>query len=242
VPSYKTHRLEPDSRLAGDDEEEVPDELGPQITAIAQILDAIGVPRLGERGFEADDILGSLVAQHEIECDVVTGDRDLFQLVSDAGQTRVISITKGVRNLEIVDDTFLLDKYGVAGHQYADFATLRGDSSDGLPGVRGIGEKTASQLISTWGSLDGLLAAYEREDELLKPAVVKKLTDSLDMIEPASKVVQVRSDSTVTTGLRAPNSLADESGLTELVRQWGIKRQVNQLLAALGLPELDSVD
>ena len=242
VPSYKTHRLEPDSRLAGEDEEEVPDELGPQITAIAQILDAIGLPRLGERGFEADDILGSLVAQHEIECDVVTGDRDLFQLVSDAGQTRVISITKGVRNLEIVDDTFLLEKYGVAGHQYADFATLRGDSSDGLPGVRGIGEKTASQLISTWGSLDALMAAFEREDELLKPAVVKKLAASIDMIEPASKVVHVRSDSTVTTKLEAPSSIADERELLDLVGQWGIKRQVNQLLSALGLPVLDSVD
>jgi len=242
VPSYKTHRLEPDSRLAGEDEEEVPDELGPQITAIAQILDAIGLPRLGERGFEADDILGSLVAQHEIESDVVTGDRDLFQLVSDTGQTRVISITKGVRNLEIVDDAFLLEKYGVAGHQYADFATLRGDSSDGLPGVRGIGEKTASQLISTWGSLDALMAAFEREDELLKPAVVNKLAASIDMIEPASKVVHVRSDSTVTTKLAAPSSIADEQELLDLVGQWGIKRQVNQLLSALGLPVLDSVD
>ena len=242
VPSYKTHRLEPDSRLAGEDEEVVPDELGPQITAIAQILDAIGLPRLGERGFEADDILGSLVAQHEIECDVVTGDRDLFQLVSDTGQTRVISITKGVRNLEIVDDAFLLEKYGVAGHQYADFATLRGDSSDGLPGVRGIGEKTASQLISTWGSLDALMAAFEREDELLKPAVVNKLAASIDMIEPASKVVHVRSDSTVTTKLEAPSSIADEQELLDLVGQWGIKRQVNQLLSALGLPVLDSVD
>jgi 5'-3' exonuclease len=113
IPSYKTHRLEPDPRFAGTQEESVPDELSPQITAIAQILDAIGVPRLGESGFEADDILGSLIAQYEHPADVVTGDRDLFQLVSDTGNTRVLSITKGIRNLAIVDDAYLMEKYGI---------------------------------------------------------------------------------------------------------------------------------
>mgnify|MGYP006279089895 FL=1 len=241
VPSYKTHRLEPDSRLTGEDEEEVPDDLGPQITAIAQILDSIGAPRLGEPGFEADDILGSLVAQHDFECDVVTGDRDLFQLVSDAGGTRVISITKGVRNLEIVDDAYLIEKYGVAGHQYADFATLRGDASDGLPGVKGIGVKTAADLIATWGTIDHLLDAIEREDELIRPAVARKLLESHATIIPTRTVVQVRTDATVTKKLSQPKTISNPKQLCELVEYWGVKRHVNQLLNALALPNLDSV-
>ena len=242
VPTYKTHRLEVDSRLVGDEQEEVPDDLGPQISAIASILDAIGVPRLGEIGFEADDILGSLVAQHDLECDVVTGDRDLFQLVSDSGATRVISITKGIRNLQIVDDAYLIEKYGVAGHQYADFATLRGDASDGLPGVKGIGEKTASQLISSWGSLDAVLQALADNDASIRRSVAQKLLDSADMIEPARQVVRVRTDATVTTQLNQISGIANPSELLALVDEWGVKRQVNQLLSALGLPDLDSVD
>ena len=241
VPSYKTHRLETDSRLVGEGGEEVPDDLGPQIDAIAKILDAIGVPRLGEIGFEADDILGSLVAQHEIECDIVTGDRDLFQLVSDVGQTRVISITKGVRNLQIVDDTFLKEKYGIAGHQYADFATLRGDASDGLPGVKGVGEKTASELIGTWGSLDHFLEALANADESIRPAIAKKFEAAKDTIGPARAVVKVRTDATVTNVIHRAEQIADIEQLNGLVAEWGIKRHVNQLLSALGLPDLDSV-
>ena len=242
IPSYKTHRLEPDARLTGEAEEEVPDDLGPQIEAIAQILDAIGLPRLGEVGFEADDILGSLVAQHDIACDIVTGDRDLFQLVSDVGQTRVISITKGVRNLQIVDDAFLVEKYGIAGHQYADFATLRGDASDGLPGVRGIGEKTASSLISTWGNLDQLLEALRQGDASISAGVVRKFAEAQDSIEPARQVVRVRTDATVTGRVESPTGIANVDVLSECVAHWGVKRQVNQLLSVLGLPNLDSVE
>ena len=242
IPSYKTHRLEPDARLTGEAEEEVPDDLGPQIDAIAQILDAIGLPRLGEIGFEADDILGSLVAQHDIACDIVTGDRDLFQLVSDVGQTRVISITKGVRNLQIVDDAFLVEKYGIAGHQYADFATLRGDASDGLPGVRGIGEKTASSLISTWGNLDQLLEALQQGDASISAGVARKFAEAQDSIEPARQVVRVRTDATVTGRVESPTGIANVDVLSECVAHWGVKRQVNQLLSVLGLPNLDSVE
>ena len=205
-------------------------------------MDAIGLPRLGEIGFEADDILGSLVAQHDIACDIVTGDRDLFQLVSDVGQTRVISITKGVRNLQIVDDAFLVEKYGIAGHQYADFATLRGDASDGLPGVRGIGEKTASSLISTWGNLDQLLEALQQGDASISAGVARKFAEAQDSIEPARQVVRVRTDATVTGRVESPTGIANVDVLSECVAHWGVKRQVNQLLSVLGLPNLDSVE
>lgn len=241
IPTYKTHRLEPDARLVDSAQEQVPDDLSPQITAIAQVLDAIGVPRLGEIGFEADDILGSLIAQHDHPADIVTGDRDLFQLVSDTGQTRVLSITKGIKNLAIVDDSYLIEKYGVSGSQYADFAALRGDASDGLPGVRGIGEKTASTLISQWESIAKLMQAVIEENELVATGARKKLLEHIDELAGMQKVVQVRTDATVTRKLKSVGKVKDLAALQELATEWGITRQINALLKALNLEQLDSV-
>lgn len=85
---------------------------------------------------------------------MITGDRDLFQLVDDARGVRVLSVVKGVRNHERVTDEWLEAKYGINGAGYADFATLRGDASDGLPGVAGVGEKTAARLIADYGDLE----------------------------------------------------------------------------------------
>ena len=242
IPSYKTHRLEPDSRVVGTQEEAVPDDLSPQISAIAQILDAIGLPRLGEIGFEADDILGSLIAQYDHPADVVTGDRDLFQLVCDTGDTRVLSITKGIRNLAIVDDAYLLEKYGVTGAQYADFAALRGDASDGLPGVKGIGEKTASALIAEWESIENLMAAVTHGDEQLGNSARTKLLAHADDLESMQKVVRVRTDAKVTRKLAPYSNVKDAKALADLASQWGITRQVNALLTALNLELLDSVN
>ncbi|MBU6347168.1 MAG: 5'-3' exonuclease [Actinomycetales bacterium] len=241
IPSYKTHRLEPDARISGSGDEEVPDDLSPQIDAIAQILDAIGLPRLGEEGFEADDILGSLVSQHDYPVDIVTGDKDLFQLVSDAAGSRVISISKGMRNLEIVDDSYLLEKFGVTGSQYADFATIRGDASDGLPGVKGIGIKGASELISTHNSLDELIAKVSETPESFSASQLRKLTEHLSELPNMAKVVRVRTDATVTRSLHPVTQIADLNSLDELAKQWGIARQVNSLLSALNLPKLDTV-
>lgn len=242
IPSYKTHRLEPDERIVGALEEDVPDDLSPQITAIAQILDAIGVPRLGENGFEADDILGSLVAQYDYEVDVVTGDRDLFQLVSDTRRTRVLSITKGLKNLAIVNDAYLVEKYGVAGYQYADFAALRGDASDGLPGVKGIGEKTASALIGQWESIEKLMEAVRAENEKVPASAQKKLLAQAHELPNMQKVVRVRTDAQVTRKLMPNTTIKDGKALADLASYWGITRQVNALLKALNLGQLDSVN
>ena len=241
IPSYKTHRLEPDARIVGTVEEDIPDDLSPQITAIAQILDAIGVPRLGEVGFEADDILGSLVAQYDHPADIVTGDRDLFQLVSNAAQTRVLSITKGIKNLAIVDDEYLVEKYGVAGSQYADFAALRGDASDGLPGVKGIGEKTASSLIARWESIEKLMDAVHADNEEVAGSARTKLMAHAHELANIQKVVRVRTDAKVTRKLIPYANVKDAEVLSDLATEWGITRQVNALLKALNLAQLDSV-
>lgn len=232
VPTYKTHRLETVDEQ-GVSVEEVPDALSPQVEAIAGILDAIGLPRIGEIGFEADDILGSLVDQYGIPADVVTGDRDLFQLVDDGANVRVISITKGVKKLEVFDDQALVDKYGIAGHHYADFSLLRGDASDGLPGVKGIGEKTAAKLISEHKSVLVLLDATGDETSSLAPAVRKNLIASSDYIHAAAQVVRTRTDASLPAIAVLPKAVRSPEVLAQLVEQWGIDRHVNRLLKTM---------
>ena len=171
IPSYKAHRVANPRTGA----ETVPELLSPQIPVIIEALELLGIARAGAAGFEADDVIGTLTAR-ELECgggnvDVVTGDRDLFQLANDAGQVRVLYVGKGVRNLEVVDEAWLAGKYGVlSGQGYADLAVLRGDPSDGLPGVAGIGEKTAVGLLSRFGDLAGVRAAALEPPLDLSPA------------------------------------------------------------------------
>lgn len=231
VPTYKTHRVED----ANAGTEEVPDLLSPQIGAISDILDAIGLARIGARGHEADDILGSLVHQRSGPMDVITGDRDLFQLVNDDDDVRVISITKGMKNLEHIDDAFLLNKYGVKGRQYVDFATLRGDASDGLPGVKGVGEKTASSLVAQFGTLSQIVDAARNDHADIKSGVKQKLIEHDDYIKKAQQVVTVRKDAKLPANLTVPAKLKKPSDLEFLVTDWGVERQVGKLLKSLGI-------
>ena len=114
---------------------------------------------MGAAEHEADDVIGALATAADSPVDIVTGDRDLFQLIDDARGIRIVYTARGMSNLEIVDDAAVVSRYGVRAAQYADFAVLRGDPSDGLPGVAGIGEKSAASLLSAHGSLDGIRAA-----------------------------------------------------------------------------------
>ncbi len=234
VPSYKLHRVDeevsdqPDAAF-----EVIPDALSPQIGAISLILDAIGLPRLGQQGHEADDVLGALVAKSADGCDVVTGDRDLFQLVSE--RNRVISITKGVRNLEVVDDAYLINRYGITGAQYADFSMLRGDPADGLPGVKGIGEKTAAKLINEHVDINGLIAAAKDDSTALAPAVRRNILESQNYMKAAGKVVRLKTTARLPKSLLLPKVVKDPESLALLASAWGAEKHVARLLKTLDI-------
>ena len=151
-------------RVGRGDQEQVPDPLVPQVAIIEDVLAALGVPTIGVDGYEADDVIGTIATHSPRAVDVVTGDRDLFQLVDDARAVRILYIARGVGRHEVVDEAFVTGKYAIPGRAYADFATLRGDPSDGLPGVAGVGEKTAAALVTKYGSLEGILAALDSGD------------------------------------------------------------------------------
>jgi 5'-3' exonuclease len=223
IPSYKEHRVA--ARVAGEpDMEEVPNLLVAQIPLIRRVLDAFGIVIVGAPHHEADDVIGSLVAQATGPVDVVTGDRDLFQLVDDARDVRVIYTARGMSKLEVLTEDVILTKYGVSAHQYADFAALRGDTSDGLPGVAGIGEKTAAGLLGTFGNLDAIVSAAAQRGAGLSESVRAKILTASDYLRVAPTVVEVvrtldlpKPDSLIrplsADGLAAARGIAADLGL-----------------------------
>ena len=234
IPTYKTHRLLDGSLEA----EQTPDDLAPQVPAIRDALASLGIVRLGADGYEADDVIGTLTARHKgtMAVDVVTGDRDLFQLVDDAAKVRVVYTARGgVRDPDLVDEAFLRTKYAVAsGAAYADMAVLRGDTSDGLPGVAGIGEKTAAKLIERYGSLEALRAAVANGDPEIKGAQRTRLEAGEAYLNVAPKVVEVAPDAPVDdVDMRLPAEVADPVLLSRLASELGVTSSLNRVLAAL---------
>ncbi|HTL42426.1 MAG TPA: 5'-3' exonuclease [Pseudolysinimonas sp.] len=228
IPSYKTHRV---SELVevGPDVEVIPDPLSVQVPVIRAALDALGIPVVGAAEHEADDVIGTLATGGE-HVDIVTGDRDLFQLIDDSRDVRVIYTGRGMSKLEILTDDALIAKYGVHPRQYADFAAMRGDASDGLPGVAGIGEKSAAALLSQFGDLDGILAAVDDPDSALTAAQRAKFVAAADYLAVAPRVVQVVPDLDLPPlAFREPDREAAE----KLATEWGLTTSMERVLAAL---------
>lgn len=236
IPSYKTHRLSDPVSGA----EQVAPELVAQVPVIVEVLAALGIARIGVAGHEADDVIGTLATRHagghEGWVDVVTGDRDLFQLIDDAAGVRVLYVGRGVRKLEVVDQARLRDRYGVgSGDAYADLAVLRGDPSDGLPGVAGIGEKTAAGLLARYGSLSALLAGVQDLRCDLSPGVRARLSDAAEYLAVAPGVVRVVRDLPIPpVDLDLPRTPADPRALAGLSRRWGLDSPLARLVDVLG--------
>ena len=233
IPSYKAHRVAQETPV-GPDEEEIPDTLSPQVPIIEAVLAALGIARVGAEGYEADDVIGTLAGRAKGPVDIVTGDRDLFQLVDDARGVRVLYPRKGVGDCDLVDEELIREKYGVRADRYADFAALRGDASDGLPGVKGIGEKTAAQLITEYGDLAGVRAAAADRASKLTPAKRRGILEAAEYLDVAPKVVRVAGDVPLPEFDPAlPTDPADPELLQALVARWGLGGAVGRVLATL---------
>lgn len=234
IPTYKAHRVAVETGAGVPDEEETPDTLAPQVPVIADVLDTLGIARVGAEGYEADDVIGTLTGRAAGPVDIVTGDRDLYQLVDDARGVRVLYPLKGVGTLQLTDEAWLREKYGVDGPGYVDLALLRGDPSDGLPGVPGIGEKTAAKLLDAFGDLAGIMAAVDDPAAKLTPSQRKRLDEARAYVAVAPKVVRVAGDVPLPDFDPAlPAGPRDPAALDALVTRWGLGGAVGRLLDVL---------
>nr|WP_181311357.1 5'-3' exonuclease [Nocardioides campestrisoli] len=233
LPTYKAHRVVTE-RQEQPDVEEVPDPLERQVPIIREVLAALGIPVVGAAEHEADDVIGTLATDAGMPVDIVTGDRDLFQLIDDDAEVRVLYTARGVGKHERVTDQVILDKYAVRAAQYADFAVLRGDTSDGLPGVAGVGEKTAATLLGRFGDVDAIVAAAQDPDSDLAPGPRRKIKDAAAYLEVAPTVVRVVRDldlGEVDTTL--PTTPVDHEQCLALAARWNLEGAMARLVTAL---------
>lgn len=238
VPSYKTHRVEEELSDAPD-VEQTPDTLSPQIDLIHEVLTELGLEPIGAEGYEADDVLGTMA--HHLSSsklpldalDVVTGDRDLFQLVDDARNIRVIYTARGVSNYDLVTESWVTNKYGIPGRSYGSFAALRGDTSDGLPGVPGIGEKTAAKIVNDFPTLDLLRNAIDDDGAPLAAPVRAKLKAARQYLAVIDPVVFVAKDCDIDLAGVLSRPSANLASLERLGKQWGVGTSIKRVLAAL---------
>jgi 5'-3' exonuclease len=237
LPTYKAHRVEY-TVGHGVDVEQTPDPLEAQVPVILDVLEALGLAVVGADGYEADDVIGTLAeraAKAGMPADIVTGDRDLFQLVDDAHSVRVLYTARGVGRHEVVDEASVVRRYAVLPEQYADFATMRGDTSDGLPGVSGVGEKTAASLLRTYGDLDSIVAAAADAAGTMSAGVRGKLLAAADYLAVAPRVVAVARDLDLgDPDLRLPDPAPREpERFAQLRDRWGLGGSADRALDAL---------
>lgn len=229
LPSYKAHRV------AADGGDQTPDALALQVPVIEEVLDAMGIARVGVAGYEADDVIGTLAGTAGCAVDIVTGDRDLFQLVRDDQPVRIIYTARGVGSATPWDEAAVTAKYGIPGRRYAEFATLRGDPSDGLPGVPGIGEKTAAALVSKFASVEELVAAAASGNDAGFPAGARaKVLAATDYLAVSPVVVRVARDVPMPDyDDRLRREPRDPHRLVALSDRWGLDSSLNRVLAAI---------
>ena len=230
LDTYKTHRLADGS----DSAEATPELLKPQVPLIAEALGLLGIRVVGSPACEADDVIGTITASWDGPVDIVTGDRDLFQLVDDARDVRVLYTARGVAKHDLVDAAWIRAKYGIEPQQYIDFAVMRGDPSDGIAGVAGIGDKTAAALLDAYGNLDRIQSAAKDESSDLKPRVRANLLAASEYICLARQVVTVRPDAfTLDTYTRTPLTDRQSADFEAFGTTWGLGGVVGRALTAL---------
>lgn len=216
-----------------------PEGLPAQFEMLRELLGAMGFPQAEAPGWEAEDAIGTLCEQADRNdrADIVTGDRDLIQLVHDPA-VRVLFTVKGVSELRVLDEAGVQERFGVPASRYVEFAILRGDPSDALPGVQGVGEKTARALVNEYPTLDALIEDAEaprRTGRLLQrsPGLCGKIRGAVDYLAAMREVVPIRRD----LALRTWRSDRDDELADELADRYRLGGPLGRLRRALeGLP------
>ena len=228
-PDYKSNRV------LEDGEEEEPDLLTPQIPIITDFFDALGIPLIGADDYEADDVIATLSRTETGPVRIVTGDRDLFQLVDDDKDVKIAYLAKGISAHDLVDTKWISMKYQIPGERYGFFSMIRGDASDGLPGIRGIGEKGAAAIAQEFSSMIELIDAAKSSDSRLKPIHQKKILEDLEYAKNATRLVTCVTDVRLPkVDLVTPKEPASRKELAELVDEYGLKTNLQRLESALG--------
>jgi 5'-3' exonuclease len=212
-----------------------PADLTRQFELLRRVLDLTGMLQAQTEGWEAEDAIGAfcIEARQSDRLEIVSGDRDLIQVVRDP-VVKLLFTIRGVSELLELDEGTVLERYGVPAARYADFAILRGDPSDELPGVPGVGEKTARALVQAYGSLEDLLADADSDSPAAgplrgKPALRARLRDAADYVRVMQRLVPVNAAAplSVWAGTR------DDAELGELAEETNLKGAVQRLVASL---------
>lgn len=228
IGGYKADRARPDGSEA------TPEGMDAQVAAIEALLPALGVATASHPDFEADDVIATLAARTAEPVSVVTGDRDLFQLVDDARERTLVYLARGISKAELFDGEAVAAKFGVAPAHYVDFAVLRGDPSDGLPGVKGIGAKTAVSLVNAYGGISGLRAAALEEGSELPQRQRRAVLEAADYLDRAVKVSTVADDVDLPLiDSSLPSAPADPETVEALTARWGIASAMRRFSEAL---------
>jgi 5'-3' exonuclease len=227
-PGYKANRVDEEG------EEEEPDTLAPQIPVLLDLLEAFGIATFGVDDYEADDVIATLSKKEVGPIRIVTGDRDLFQLVDDKKDVKVVYLAKGLTNHDLVDLSWITNKYEIPGDRYALFAMIRGDASDGLPGLKGIGEKGAALLANTYPDLDSVLSAAKNADSQLKPALIKRILESQDYAGIAPTLVNCALDVPIPEiNHDLKYEKIDLNLVKKMQEEFGLGASVDRLLSAI---------
>ena len=228
-PDYKLNRVDDEGQ------EDEPDTLGPQIPVLLDVLDALGIAMVGVDDYEADDLMATFSVKQQGPIRIVTGDRDLFQLVDDKRDVKIVYLAKGISNHDLVDLQWINDKYQIPGDRYALFAMIRGDSSDGLPGIRGIGEKGAANIANQFSSLGEVMKAAEDSDERLTVNIRKKLLESAAYAAIAPKLVGCALDVSIPQmEISMPLKPKSMQKIEELKEEYGLGASIDRIVSALG--------
>ena len=228
-PAYKANRLEDDSEV-----EEEPETLTPQIPVLLDLLDAFGIPMVGVDDYEADDVMATFAVREKGPIRIVTGDRDLFQLVDDKRDVKVVYLAKGISQHDLVDISWVANKYGIPGDRYALFAMFRGDPSDGLPGVKGIGEKGAALIANNFASVEDALAGAKAGHEVLSASLAKKIIEGADYLKIAPTLVNCARDVAIPSmKIDTPGKPDDLSAIYAIKEEYGLGASVDRLISAL---------